>query len=546
MMPESTPTCQIHQKYPLILCPHLALPGDPEGLCIIHSQDAAKDHAAFKDAILDIWNKKDSKSHNFRGVFFPGRFDPEDFFGSREFSKAVDFSWATFAAEAIFHEATFTKRADFSEAIFNEEADFYGAAFTKEADFSSASFNEQTRFSSAAFKDRTNFSRTTFKGGADFSSGIFKERPSFSSVTFNEQVSFSRVTFAKGAGFYRALFTGKSDFSRAVFTEDSTFSKATFEGEAKFSNATFNEQANFSRTVFNERVDFSEAYFAGLAFFFWVRFKGEANLSNATIGGRVVFQNINPPDKAGLAPLFIGDFRRLEIQDKGLLNFQDLSLSQARFVATDLRRPEFYNVVWHSYRGRQVLYDEVFLRQRETFFFKIPSNRSQLISATKAAATPPTLDEYGAVERLYRDLQINYESVNDYKSSGDFHYGEMEMHRRASKWRWFPFYWYNIYWLSSGYGERPLRAVLTLVGLLLAFSVFLLGLEKSHVSGGWSWAGFCQSFLYVFQQGTLQKPDWLKPATNVGRLLSAIIAVLIPGQAALFLLALRNRLGRRR
>jgi hypothetical protein len=161
---------------------------------------------------------------------------------------------------------------------------------------------------------------------------------------------------------------------------------------------------------------------------------------------------------------------------------------------------------------------------------------------------PPSTNEYAEVERLYRNLQVNYESANDYKSSGNFHYGELEMHRRASKWRWFPLYWYNLYWLSSGYGERPLRALLTLVGLLLALTgvLFLLGGVEEKIADGWNKTGFWQALLYVFQQGTLQKPDWLKPATTGGKFLSALMPVLIPGQAALFFLALRNRLGRRR
>ena len=63
----------------------------------------------------------------------------------------------------------------------------------------------------------------------------------------------------------------------------------------------------------------------------------------------------------------------------------------------------------------------------------------------------------------------------DYKKVGDFHYGEMEMHRRASKWRWFPFYWYNLYRFLSGYGERPSWALGWLAGFLLALPLLVWG-----------------------------------------------------------------------
>ena len=81
MMSEDTPTCQIHQKYDSIKCDHPALPGDPDGFCILHSQDPIKDPAAFRAAIMQIWNKEDSESHDFQAVYFPGRFDPRKAYG---------------------------------------------------------------------------------------------------------------------------------------------------------------------------------------------------------------------------------------------------------------------------------------------------------------------------------------------------------------------------------------------------------------------------------------------------------------------------------
>jgi hypothetical protein len=289
---------------------------------------------------------------------------------------------------------------------------------------------------------------------------------------------------------------------------------------------------------FPKNVDFSWATFSEGADFRANTFSKEASYRNTSIGGRVVFRNNNPP--------FIANFSDLQFLENGVLRFQDMSLALVRFAGTDLRRPEFHHVTWHRLRGgRQVLYDEVLLKERELALIK---RFLRFIRIVSAFPFPPSTNEYAEVERLYRNLQVNYESANDYKSSGNFHYGELEMHRRASKWRWFPLYWYNLYWLSSGYGERPLRALLTLVGLLLALTgvLFLLGGVEEKIADGWNKTGFWQALLYVFQQGTLQKPDWLKPATTGGKFLSALMPVLIPGQAALFFLALRNRLGRRR
>jgi hypothetical protein len=52
--------------------------------------------------------------------------------------------------------------------------------------------------------------------------------------------------------------------------------------------------------------------------------------------------------------------------------------------------------------------------------------------------------------------------------------------------------------------------------------------------------------MFIFEKATLQRPDWLAPQNLLSRVFAGLSVLLIPGQAALFILALRNRLGRRR
>jgi hypothetical protein len=433
MMSEDTPTCQIHQKNSWIKCTHPTVPGDPDGLCILHSHDPAKDPAAFWDALRSIWSKQESKYLDFRGVFFSGSFDPQHFFGSREFSKPVDFSMATFMQEA--------------------------------------------------------------------------------------------------------------DFSNSIFTKGADFSRTTFNGDVSFFGATFNEMADFHMATFNQRM-----------YFHAVR-----------IGGWVNFSMINLPKPNEPSPPFQGDFRVLAFQDKGVLRFEDLSLAYCRFSYSDLREIEFRHVAWYPYRGRQALYDEFLLRQREkerpwfwewfttwlsaqlplrSFVLELGPALAAKTEEKNSSADPPWGNIYGAVERLYRDLQENYEKGRDYKKMGDFHYGEMEMHRRVSKWRWFPGYWYNIYWGLSGYGERPSRALVWLAAFLIVFTCLLAltGLDPVPPHQ----PAFGDAFFYLLQKATLQRPEWANPLSFWGKLVAGFSVFLIPGQAALFLLALRNRLGRRR
>jgi hypothetical protein len=167
-MPENTPTCQIHKKYERIKCQNAARPGDADGFCILHSQDKEKNQDDFKAALQDRWQQADQGKYDFRRVFFPGPFDPQNFFGCREFAKPADFSRATFTERVNFFWATFTKEAEFSGATFTEEAYFFGAAFTKGAGFSSATFAKEADFSIATFKDEAVFSEAKFFGRVVF------------------------------------------------------------------------------------------------------------------------------------------------------------------------------------------------------------------------------------------------------------------------------------------------------------------------------------------------------------------------------------------
>jgi uncharacterized protein YjbI with pentapeptide repeats len=380
----------------------------------------------------------------------------------------------------------------------------------------------------------------------------------FRKVFFPGPINFSRHEFLLDADFSGAIFNDEVDFGRATFNGDAIFFKVTFRGDAKFYSAIFKHWTAFTQSTFLGSAGFAWANFSGAINFDKVNFNGRTSFSGATIKGWLVFQAINYHEKLGRAQPFIGVFRYLKFLDRGVLRFQDLSLAQVQFAETDLRRVEFRHVAWHSYRGRQAIYDELILRQKElstaeklvsikgivTFALEIGSKINEFLTVAPLPPKPPTGNEYGEVERLYRNLKMNYIAEGDNKNAGDFHYGEMEMHRRASKWRWCPVYFYNLYWFLSGYGERPLRALGWLAAFLAIFTGLLawvgLDLVPPHVPA------FGDSFFYLLQKVTLQRPTWADPIGFGGKLVAGFSVLFIPGQAALFLLALRNRLGRRR
>jgi len=240
----------------------------------------------------------------------------------------------------------------------------------------------------------------------------------------------------------------------------------------------------------------------------------------------------------------------IQFGEKGVLRLQNVSLSQTSFTDTDLRRVEFDRVTWASWRGRAAIYDEILLRRRRwahiAYVFKYFGLRwEKNPGEVEGEWTKPSLKDFTSVERLYRQLKSNYKKEEDYKRVGDFHYGEMEMHRRASKWRWFPLYWHNLYRLSSGYGERPLRAFIWLLLLIPAWAGLMWGLGIDR-AGSQNPINYGDALLFIFEKATLQRPPWPEGITWLGKVLGSFSVLLLPGQAALFILALRNRLGRRR
>src|SRR5215469_13282297 len=106
--------------------------GNPaDGLCILHSTDAAKDAHAFAEALA---THRECKGNRFFAFVFPG---------------GADFRRVTLN-EADFTGATFSGRANFRRVTFNE-ADFTGATFSGNADFRGATFSARANFTEVAF-----------------------------------------------------------------------------------------------------------------------------------------------------------------------------------------------------------------------------------------------------------------------------------------------------------------------------------------------------------------------------------------------------------
>jgi uncharacterized protein YjbI with pentapeptide repeats len=421
------------------------------------------------------------------------------------------------------------KLEEFNELVFkriyeakreNKSCDLSGTIF--EGNISFSLFHEDKplppiNFKESKFYGIADFSDATFSGKANFSNTIFISRASFLRAIFNEEVDFSNAEFKEEANFSDAIFKGKEatllgiNFSSSKFYRKADFYRVKFEEDADFSNAEFNEKALFSETLFNKK-----------AIFFMATFNEEARFGKSAFI-RPLFKKLEEIEtfiKEG------GNFSGLNIKDKVI--FEGLNLKNVSFLDTDLKRVDFINCTWHEKNGRKILYDEIKLfKEKKDKDFK---------------------NKIKKVEILYRKLKQKYKEEHNEPEVSNWHYGEKEMQRKSSLFRrYFPLSFFNLYWLSSGYGERPLRAGIVLILLILIMSA-LFGLTGLKPNDGCvikikEWNDILNS---DYLKATLQyatfdpKPDFMP----VNGFLKIVAKLLIPLQAALFALAVRNRFRR--
>jgi hypothetical protein len=84
---------------------------------------------------------------------------------------------------------------------------------------------------------------------------------------------------------------------------------------------------------------------------------------------------------------------------------------------------------------------------------------------------------YGLIAEIYQQLKRNYDAKGDYLTAGHWHYGEMEMKRLHSRWRWRPLRWLSqhsslvaLYKYASAYGESYTLPLIWLCVVLVGFA----------------------------------------------------------------------------
>jgi uncharacterized protein YjbI with pentapeptide repeats len=366
-------------------------------------------------------------------------------------------------------------------------------------------------FDNAKFSDDANFNNAKFSGMANF----------YDDTRFSGMANFIWTRFRFNANFTRTEFSAETRFDSAQFEMEAVFTRATFSGEADFSFAKFSGNTNFDSAKFN----------VGARFY-------EREKKDKTFKEGAIFSNFYAKEK---------------------VRFEGINLEKVSFLDSDLRNVDFINCELQKQGGRDILYDEVLL------FCEKGKGIWQKAKRWWSGLKQRDNEKIKNVEILYRRLKQKYTDEHDWPEVSNWHYGEKEMARKQNTWiriffyenfftleywpKFFNKFVYDLYWLSSGYAEKPFRAGMVLGIFIVIASVLakLTGFIPSQKLPVYTITGVSEPLAYLLntlQYVAFYKEPIFRPASLLGECAALFTRIVIPIQAALFGLAIRNRFRR--
>lgn len=327
-------------------------------------------------------------------------------------------------------------------------------------------------------------------------------------TTFTEDVIIA-VRELKDLNLDRSTLLGELSFSGAV--AQCSINLAIVEKGVRFDNCTIRQPIVLDQTAFSSTA---ELHFNGSTY------EGNLSLDESRSPPKIISLNgtrINGEltVQSELGKPFIQVLaNRVRPRVTKKISFTNVDLSECLLLGNPIRTLEISNVKWARRCGRNVLFDEVVMRDKKSA-------------------------PWGNLKEAYQILKENYSKVGDHATSGDFHYGEMEAKRREYGWLKrracpeFP------YWLCSGYGIGYVRAFIWLVILIFGFAMiyFFWGGETLQSDLG-------KSILFSVQSAFLLRPTRPAAFPITAEWAQTIESMIVPVMTALFVLALRMRLKR--
>lgn len=222
-------------------------------------------------------------------------------------------------------------------------------------------------------------------------------------------------------------FPGRVSFKGQVFKKLTQFNASTFEGGANFAGVIFQEYVSFWKSTFRGSADFHNSTFRDETHFDTVTFEGNANFEGTTFGWWAEFTELTVKGGA----YFQGS------NFEGLVDFLGSTFEESA---------SFHNSTFGNIPG----FDHLTFK-----------------------------NNIWAVD-VYRIAKSSCQKLGEYTLAGEYYYKERIAKRKLLPWyslkRWFE---YILLDGLCGYGERPLRAIRTGLGVL--FGLALLYWRIGHI-----------------------------------------------------------------
>lgn len=468
----------------------------------------------------------------------------------------ADFSYASFAnnGEVTFFKASFNYcfivKFDYTLFVNSSRVDFWHSLFLSEhTSFFSISFinGGHVAFLNNYFASRySSFSHTCFANNGNVSfegSSIIQINPdSLERVIWvnNGDVDLRIKEFSEKMNlkFYECLFlnSGKVDFSNVRFPEKGSvmFQRCYFAPLYK-TQKPYDPAIDFSGVVFHQAT-----FEGGENGWLSELFPEKEKLSVKAIFDK---SNVVLPlwIKDSTIPLFTNVFddgvvvswKDLTKESASNLTFRLVDFSRSIFDGMTLSYLQLNAPKWLQKDGRSILYEED--------LFDALSRNDEGYD-----------DKKRNIESQYTQLKNNLEKSGSYSHAGEFHFGEQEIRRKGFDewWRW-GFSLTNIYRASCGYGERPVRAFLVLLALILFFALSDIAIplytsfDPISTNAGFWYTKLTKAFAHVLipfdKAANIKRISnvnfWYYPLLFIGK-------ILIYLQTTMFVLAVRRRFKR--
>lgn len=269
-------------------------------------------------------------------------------------------------------------------------------------------------------------------------------------IHFPKELLIKQRTFTKFVSFSESVFYDKFIISDSKFDQEVDLDGCIFNNEVIIKRVTFSQIVRFGSNTFRDILTMVNVLFHGVTFVKSIIEK-EMRINHSTFHNFASFRLLKTPYESSMIYFLYVEFPALR-----RTLFENNDMSKISFIECDLRFAKFIDVKWVKP--------------------KFPASKRKCLIDEFINFKNGELDakHFNRVKSNYQQLKMNFEESRNFAEAGDFYYGEMECQRKSLGLLRFLPSLNTIYWLSTGYGEKPLRAGMNLLLLISIWVVILM------------------------------------------------------------------------